>query len=162
MNKYLKLDGTVQGLIKGSVNQKGREGLISVTSVSHEVTHVTDASGLPIGRAVHKPLLLVKSIDRSTPLLYRASDENEAMKTFSLAFYGKSGTGAESHIFSIDLSNARISAIAQVKLNSSSTPDQIKFAEYEEVYFTYESIQWTWKQVPNDISYQTFWDRPPV
>ena len=50
VNKFLKLEGVTQGLIKGSVTQKGKEGMISVLSFSHEVNSIYD----PIGVIVHK------------------------------------------------------------------------------------------------------------
>lgn len=88
MNKFLKLEGMVQGLIKGSVTQPGKEDLISVISVSHEITRPMDpATGTFLGKLIRKPLVLVKLIDRSTPRLYQALGSTEAMKTFNLAFY---------------------------------------------------------------------------
>ena len=153
MNKFLKLQGQTQGVIKGSVMLPGKEDSISVISISHELVSPRDpATGLPTGKRQHKPLAIVKLIDRSTPLLYRALVTNEKMTTFNLAFYVTPPGGQEVKQFTIDLVNANIFFINQVKQNSNSTPELMKFAEYEEVSFTYQKIIWTWSNGINDLS----------
>lgn len=131
----------------------GKEDSISVISISHELVSPRDpATGLPIGKRQHKPLAIVKLIDRSTPLLYRALVINEKMTTFNLAFYVTPPGGQEVKQFTIDLVNANIFFINQVKQNSNSTPELMKFAEYEEVSFTYQKIIWTWSNGINVLS----------
>lgn len=153
MNKFLKLQGQTQGVIKGSVMLPGKEDSISVISISHELVSPRDpATGLPTGKRQHKPLAIVKLIDRSTPLLYRALVTNEKMTTFNLAFYVTPPGGQEVKQFTIDLVNANIFFINQVKQNSNSTPELMKFAEYEEVSFTYQKIIWTWSNGINVLS----------
>lgn len=155
VNKFLKLQGKIQGIIKGSVTLPGKEDSISVISISHELFSPRDPqSGLPTGQRMHKPLAIVKQIDRSTPLLYRAIGTNELITTFNLAFYVTPPGGQEVKQFTIDLVNASLASINQVKQNSNSTPDLMKFAEYEEVAFTYEKITWTWG---NLSTYQDTW-----
>jgi len=153
VNKFLKLQGQTQGVIKGSVMLPGKEDSISVISISHELVSPRDpATGLPTGKRQHKPLAIVKLIDRSTPLLYRALVTNEKMTTFNLAFYVTPPGGQEVKQFTIDLVNANIFFLNQVKQNSNSTPELMKFAEYEEVSFTYQKIIWTWSNGINDLS----------
>ena len=153
MNKFLKLQGQTQGVIKGSVMLPGKEDSISVISISHELVSPRDpATGLPTGKRQHKPLAIVKLIDRSTPLLYRALVTNEKMTTFNLAFYVTPPGGQEVKQFTIDLVNANIFFLNQVKQNSNSTPELMKFAEYEEVSFTYQKIIWTWSNGINVLS----------
>lgn len=131
----------------------GKEDSISVISISHELVSPRDpATGLPTGKRQHKPLAIVKLIDRSTPLLYRALVINEKMTTFNLAFYVTPPGGQEVKQFTIDLVNANIFFINQVKQNSNSTPELMKFAEYEEVSFTYQKIIWTWSNGINVLS----------
>ena len=131
----------------------GKEDSISVISISHELVSPRDpATGLPTGKRQHKPLAIVKLIDRSTPLLYRALVTNEKMTTFNLAFYVTPPGGQEVKQFTIDLVNANIFFINQVNQNSNSTPELMKFAEYEEVSFTYQKIIWTWSNGINVLS----------
>ena len=71
LNAYLKLKGQKQGVVKGSVTQKGREGKIMVISAHHEVVSPTDpASGLATGKHLHKPFVIAKEVDKSSPVLY--------------------------------------------------------------------------------------------
>ncbi|WP_044238634.1 type VI secretion system tube protein TssD, partial [Chondromyces apiculatus] len=75
---YLRLKGQTQGDIKGSVIQKGREDSIMVIAVSHEIISPRDAaSGLPTGKRMHKPFVITKELDKSSPLLYNVLTNNE-------------------------------------------------------------------------------------
>ncbi|MEO6833074.1 MAG: type VI secretion system tube protein TssD, partial [Chitinophagaceae bacterium] len=88
LNAYLKLKGQKQGEIKGSVTQKGREGSIMVKAASHEIISPRDpASGLPTGKRQHKPLVITKEIDKSSPLLLTALCSNENLTSVVLDFY---------------------------------------------------------------------------
>jgi type VI secretion system secreted protein Hcp len=87
LNAYLTIKGAVQGQIKGSVTQKGREGQIAVYAYHHEVISPRDsASGLPTGKRQHKPLSITKEIDKSTPLLLRVLVTNEVLTEVVLHF----------------------------------------------------------------------------
>src|SRR5438046_234987 len=67
-NSYMSLTGQKQRDIKGSVTQKGREGMIAVIAVSHEIVSPRDPqSGLPTGQRVHKPFVITKELDKSSP-----------------------------------------------------------------------------------------------
>ncbi len=149
LNAYLKLKGQKQGEIKGSVTQKGREGKIAVIAVSHQIASPRDAaSGLPTGKRIHKPFVITKELDRSSPLLYTALCNNENISEFELQFWtaqtaGSVGTGTEKQHYTVKLTNANIADISFRMLNDKN-PDLVKYAEYEEVSFTYQKIQWIW------------------
>jgi type VI secretion system secreted protein Hcp len=149
LNAYLKLKGQKQGVIKGSVTQKGREGKIMVIAVSHEITSPHDvASGLPTGKRMHKPFVITKELDKSSPLLYTALCTNENITEFELQFWtaqikARAGTGAEVQHYTVKLTNARIVDIHFAMLNNKN-PELMRYAEYEEVAFTYQKIEWTW------------------
>ena len=157
VNKFLKLESLQQGPIKGSVTQPGKEGLIGVLYFSHEITDpIVQSLSTPFhvtGGFVFGTLAVIKMIDRSTPLLYKALSSGEKIKTFNLAFYVKTPTGQEVKQFTIDLIDAQVSNINQAKQNSNSTPDLMKFAEFEEVQFVYQSIKWSWIEGINIISH---------
>jgi type VI secretion system secreted protein Hcp len=149
LNAYLKLKGQKQGDIKGSVTQKGREGKIMVIAVNHEVVSPRDAaSGLPTGKRMHKPFIITKELDKSSPLLFNALVNNENITSFELQFFTpqiKAGTGigAEFNHYTVKLINAKISDIKSIMLNNKY-PEFAKLAEYEEISFTYQKIEWTW------------------
>lgn len=151
LNAYLRLKGKKQGEIKGSVIQKGKENRIQIIAVSHDITSPRDAaSGLPSGKVMHKPIIITKELDKSSPLLYNALCTNEAITEFELQFWtpqkgAAAGAGAEKQHYTIKLTNASISDIKFRMLNNKN-PDLANFAEYEEVSFTYQKIEWIWNE----------------
>ena len=149
LQAYLKLKAQKQGEIKGSVTQKGREGKIAVIAVSHEIISPRDpASGLPTGKRMHKPFVITKELDKSTPLLYNVLVNNENITEWELQFWtpqlkASSGGGTEVQHYTVKLVNANIASIA-FRMANNKHPELMKFAEYEEVAFTYQKIEWTW------------------
>ena len=144
LNAYLKLSGSKQGQIKGSVTQKGREGQIMVIAADHEVISRTDpASGMPTGKRQHKPFKITKAVDRSSPLLYQAMINAENITQWELLFWTTSSTGGEEQYYTVTLTNARISDVI-FHMPNTNNPDLAKYPEYEEIFFTYQKIQWIW------------------
>ena len=149
LNAYLKLKGQKQGEIKGSVTQKGREGKIMVIAVSHEIVSPRDAaSGLPTGKRMHKPFVITKELDKSSPLLYNALCTNENISEFELQFWtpqlkAATGTGSEVQHYTVKLINANIVDIS-FRMLYNKNPELVKYAEYEEVAFSYQKIEWIW------------------
>ena len=160
LNAYLKIKGQKTGEIKGSVTQKGREGKIMVIAVSHEITSPRDAaSGLPTGKRMHKPFVITKELDKSSPLLYNVLTNNENVTEWDLQFWSPSATGSEKQHYTVKLTNANIASI-NFRMANNKHPDLMKFAEYEEVAFTYQKIEWTW--VDGGITAMDDWESPVV
>ena len=165
LNQYLDLTGQKQGKINGSVTQKGRENKIMVIAVSHEIVSPRDsASGLPTGKRMHKPFVITKELDKSSPLLYNALVNNENITKWELQFWtpqlsAATGVGAEKQHFTIKLTNANIASIHFRSLNNKN-PDMTRYAEYEEISFTYQKIEWTW--VDGGITAMDDWESPVV
>jgi type VI secretion system secreted protein Hcp len=165
LNAYLSLKGQKQGDIKGSVTQKGRDGKIMVIAVSHEIVSPRDAaSGLPTGKRMHKPFVITKELDKSSPLLYSVLCNNENITEWTLEFWtpqisAKTGTGSEVQHYTVKLENANIASIS-FRMANNKHSDLMKFAEYEEVAFTYEKITWTWKD--GGIEAEDSWAAPVV
>jgi type VI secretion system secreted protein Hcp len=163
LNAYLKLKGQKQGEIKGSVTQKGRENKIMVIAVSHEIVSPRDAaSGLPTGKRMHKPFVITKELDKSSPLLYQVLCTNENVSEWELQFWtpqlrATGGVGNEVQHYTVKLTNANIASIA-FRMANNKHPDLMKFAEYEEVAFTYQQIDWTWTD--GGISASDSWEAP--
>lgn len=149
LNAYLKLKGAKTGEIKGSVTQKGREGKIMVIAASHEVGIPRDiATGQATGRRIHKPFVITKELDKSSPLLYRLLTTNEEITEWELQFWQPNirtatGAGTEQQHYTVRLTNARVTDI-QFAMPNNKNPDLVKYSEYEEVAFTYQKIEWIW------------------
>jgi type VI secretion system secreted protein Hcp len=151
LNAYLSLSGQKQGQIKGSVTQKGREGKIMVIAAEHQVLSPRDAaSGLAMGKRQHKPFVITKEIDLSSPRLYTALVSNETITDWELQFWAPKGIGASAGAagveimrYSVRLTQAAICDIRFHMLNNKN-PELARYAEHEEVAFTYQKIEWTW------------------
>ncbi len=144
LNSYLQLKGQKQGDIKGSVTQKGREGKIMVIAFIHEVQSPRDAaSGQATGKRMHKPFVITKEIDRSSPLLYSALTNNENIISWELQCFAADSKGAEVNNYTVRLTNAKIADIRSIMLNNKMT-ENIKMPLMEEVGFVYEKIEWLW------------------
>lgn len=148
-NAFMRIKGLKQGNIKGSVTQKGREDSIQVIAMEHSIAVPMDAgSGQPAGRRMHKPLVITKELDKSTPALRNAFISNEVLSEVVLQFWqlGRPGTGAEGaevQYYTIKLKNARVASIHDVMPNNKD-PELSRYAAYEELGFSYESITWSW------------------
>src|SRR6266545_4993 len=116
-------------------------GTPDVIAVSHEIVSPRDAaSGLPTGKRQHKPFVITKELDKSTPLLYNALVTNENLTSVVFSYF-RGGTA----FMTVKLTNASISDVKQV-------------GKYEEIAFTYQKIEWTW--VDGGITAMDDWEAP--
>jgi type VI secretion system secreted protein Hcp len=142
-NAYVRINASKQGPIKGSVTQKGRESSIMVIAVDHTIVSPRDsASGQATGKRQHKPFVITKEVDASSPLLQQALASNEVLKDVTIEFWQASQTGAEKGYYTITLKDAVIASIHHVMPNNKD-PQLVKLAAYEEVALVYKSITWT-------------------
>jgi type VI secretion system secreted protein Hcp len=160
LNSYLRLAGETQGDILGSVTQAGREDSIMVIGTSHELVSPRDAaSGLPTGKRQHKPFVVTKEIDKSTPLLYYSLCNNENIVTWEMQYWQPSATGVENQFYTVKLYNASISGIRAEMLNNKY-PENMQHREREHISFCYQKIEWIW--VEGGISAMDDWETPVV
>jgi type VI secretion system secreted protein Hcp len=146
LSAYLILKGQKQGEIHGSVTQKGRENSVLVHSFSHEIVSPRDpATGLSVGKRQHKPLTIVKEIDRSSPLLLQALVTNENLIICELQFWDAAlpPAGTDKQIYTIRLTNASI-ASSRESMRDSEDPASPKLPLHEAISFTYQKVQWIW------------------
>ena len=68
-----------------------------------------------------------------------------------------SGTGVEVQHYTVKLTNANIASIA-FRMPNNKHPDLMRFAEYEEIAFTYQKIEWVW--VDGGITAMDDWESP--
>jgi type VI secretion system secreted protein Hcp len=158
LNAYLVIEAEKTGAVAGSVTQKGREKSIMVIAANHEIRSPRDqASGLPTGKRQHGPLVITKEVDKASPLLYNILVNNENVKKWKLQFWRPSPAGTEQMVYAIELENANIAGIKMIMPNNKH-PELMKFAEYEEVQFTYQKITWTWTD--GGITAMDDWESP--
>jgi type VI secretion system secreted protein Hcp len=140
---FMRIKGK-SGDIKGGATQKGREGMIIVDAIDHSVVVPLDASsGLASGRRSHKPIVITKGIDKSSPALHQALAQNEVLSEVTIQFFDAGRDGVERNHYTIVLKNARVAGLRHVMLDNNK-PDQARLPAYEELSLVYESITWTW------------------
>ena len=155
MPGHMTLVGKEQGPIEGSCDIEGREETILVQAFKHLVDLPTNEHGVPSGKRVHRPLMITKEVDKSTPKLYQALCSGELMTEATLRWYRMDGSGEEAQFFTVMLQNALI-----VKIESW-VPDVLdkqnaSYGNMENLWFTYETIRWTWEE--DGIEYEEHWD----
>ena len=172
MQAYLKLTGLKQGQIKGSITQNTRQDKIGVQAVNHQIQSPRDpATGQPSGKRQHKPFIITKELDKSSPLLYQALVTNETISDWELQFFTtainpQTGTGSEKNHYTVKLINATISSIdffmEHTRKNASGQTSSFaeQQPEYEKVAFTYQKIVWTWND--GGITAEDDWEQPVV
>jgi type VI secretion system secreted protein Hcp len=149
MMAYGYFVGQKSGQIKGSISQKGREDSIGVIAFSHAIVSPRDPqSGLPTGVRMHKPFVLTKELDKSTPILYNVLCTNENLSSVTIKFWtpqlnAVTGVGKEVQHYTIKLTNANISQM-DLHVLSVVKIETAKFPEFEEISLTYQAIEWTW------------------
>lgn len=162
LNAYLLIKGQKQGTIKGSVTQKGREGLILVFAVDHLLQRPYDStSGQASGNLAHHPIKITKEVDKASVPLYSAMIANENLPEWELRFWRQKQTGRtagnEFQYFTIKLTNAHVISIHLVKPDTKN-PDRVSYPDYEEIEFSYQHIEWTWTD--GGITAEDDWESP--
>jgi type VI secretion system secreted protein Hcp len=138
LNAYLRLK-TKKNEIRGSESIKGHEGDIAVHAIRHGISRISRTS-----RGFHRPLVITKELDKSSPLLYEVLDRKEVLTECKLQQYRIDKISPVAKlVYTISLRKAMIDGIDYVMPNNC-IPELSKAAEYEQVSFTYEQIEWSW------------------
>jgi len=147
---HVIIKGKKQGIIKGELSDDSIEAL----AYQHEIVVPRDAaSGQATGRRQHKPLTIVKSIDKSTPGIYSMISTNEICDV-TLKFYRKDPKdGTTKNYYTIILKNAAVSSVRGWKPNVRDLSAD-RAGDLEEVSFIYQSIEATYE---GGFSYQDDW-----
>ncbi len=155
---YVTIRGETQGMIEGSSEHDRREGLIEIFAFDHEVAVPRKAtSALAAGRPVHQEVVITKLVDRSTPKLYQALDQNERLTEVIFEWYEQNGAGAEELTFRIELRGARVTKI-RPSMPDFLDPAKDRYRFLEHVSFSYESILWSWGN--GSVEFEAVWEEP--
>ena len=146
---FLEIDGTI---IEGDshIVSLERENSIVVYSFGYEVVAPMEVGGAT-GRRQHGPFKIVKAVDKSSPLLYKALCEYQNVNSAELRFYrpSPSGSGAEEHYYTIRLESAYITSIRTAASADSDSFDR------EIVAFVFQDIIWTY--MDGGVEYHDGW-----
>lgn len=104
LNAYLTLTS------KGTTARK-----VAISSFSWGVSNPSSvksprdaASGLATGKRQHKPITIIKEIDKATPLLYKAVFEGTKFDNATLEVFNVDEKGAETLLYTIELTGVWI------------------------------------------------------
>lgn len=138
------VDGTmtVTGQKQGPITGGGPNGAIVIEGMTHNIVSPRDpASGLPTGKRQHKPIVITKEIDRSSPLLMEALFTNENLPAVQLTLDNPSGQ-----------------PVATIKLTNANVAERSEAGATETISFTYQKIEWTW--IDGGITAEDDWEAP--
>ena len=137
---FLSLTGETQGDIEGDATFPGEEGSTEIIGFSHEITSPRDAaSGLPTGKRQHKPFVVTKPTDKTTPILYTSLTQNEVIEGVFRFYRPSPVDGTMEHFYTIKLTGGRIAGV-----HSESSKDT-GHQPQEELVIVYKTISWTWE-----------------
>lgn len=152
---YLSIESVSKGSISMGCNtlnsmgnsfQTGHEDEITILSYSHAVGYDQ--------RSIHRPIQIVKKVDKSSPILAQACSDGEELKC-TLKFYRQNGSGMNEFFYEVKLTGALIRSV------STHMPHLIDFndAEMQEtVEIAYRDI--AWRHVGANTSAFTTWLQP--
>jgi len=142
---FCKITGQKQGVIAGDVTIKGLEDRIAAIAVSEGVSSPRDpASGLPTGKRVHKPFVIVKQLDKASPGLFMAAVTNENLTSVDCSIYRRSG-GRQPY-FEIKLQDASISSF-DIKAREDSDNDRDDPTSRSATLGTFETVQLVFRRI---------------
>ncbi|HAV64965.1 MAG TPA: type VI secretion system tube protein Hcp [Verrucomicrobiales bacterium] len=90
-------------------------------------------------RRIHGPIKIVKRVDKSSPLLYKAFGNNEVIEGTFRFFRHNPDTSQLEHYFTIEIAQGHVSAIRHWFPNTAD-PASADYPQMEEISFTYATI----------------------
>lgn len=136
LNAYLKIEGTTTK----SFNPEVPSGVLRVKADSAGIISPRDAaSGLPTGKRQHKPFVITKELDKSTPLLTKALANNEALREMTLTFFQAMGDGSVRLTRQAKFTGVKIMSVKRSPANPSGKDTM----EYVELHIGYQKVEWT-------------------
>lgn len=148
-NIFAKITGAMQGDISsgaGTLDSMGNrfspgfEDWITVYGYNDEIEVPLDPiTSLPAGAAVHKPVTILKQIDKAAPLLEMAISNLEPL-SIEIRFYRTAVNGTREHYLTKRFTECHLVECKTIVLNESD-PGNINFPHMQEISFTYRSVE---------------------
>ena len=106
MSLFATIEGSVQGLIEGSSGIPGHEKKVKVEGLQTEVAlPLSPDTGLPTGRRQHRPLKLIKMLDKASPKLFQAMVTGETLTKATFEYYRISPRGTMERYYTLSFRN---------------------------------------------------------
>lgn len=141
---YMTIIGEVQGLISAGCSTQGSIGNkcqpahadeIMVLSYSHNMANIGN-----INKATHRPIIISKNVDKSSPLIAQALSSREAIHC-SISFYRTSSFGLLEKFYTIEVRGGVIADLTldmpHVVLHSDAEPQEHVAIRYRDIIWTH-------------------------
>jgi len=154
-NGYVAAKGAKQGDFISDLAGPIANGGTAFDEITHEIEMPHDpATGLVMGKRLHKPFVFTKHLDKNTPKWYQAMTMNENLVSITFTFT-RTVNGQEKKIFHITLTNARIVKMSvDYTIDPNSVAKTAKDNDIEQIHLTYQTILWSWE---TGVSYEDNW-----
>jgi len=156
----MTIDGQNQGTITSACCQmEGREDTVILYQLNHMIEQPRDKhTGRATGKRVHNPFVLLKEIDKATPLLMQALVTNELL-TVKFEFYrpNPEGDGTEEQFYMIELEGANLISFAG-ELPNTLGKETSAYPPLESLQLAYRKIIVTYQT--DGVSAEDDWHAP--
>jgi type VI secretion system secreted protein Hcp len=133
---WVTIEGSKQGKFKGDGLGKGSSGKIMASGFHYELSSPRDvATGQASGKRQHAPVCVTKGLNASSPQLFNALVSNEVLKSVLLEIVTPAQDGREEASYTIKLTNATLSKLAQ-QTDAQGVPS-------EDACFVFQKIEVT-------------------
>lgn len=152
---YLKAAGAdIQG--ESTQTSLGRENSIECVYFESSVRTAREAgSGVASGRRSYEPIKILKRIDKSTPLLYKALCQNEVIEgVFKFFRPNPVGDGTTEQFYTIEIKQGRVASFKATVPNCINPASSLE-PPLEEISFLFGEISWTYE--PGGITHLDSW-----
>ncbi len=140
MDYYLQIEG-----ISGDVVDGPYKGSIEVQSWSWGTSNVVEPqSGLPTGKRQHKPMTLVKRIDKSSPQLYEKIVQGKHFTEVHIVMVKNRASGQPETVGTITLSDVVITSIRSDGGIDNDCDGESEDVDLETVSLVFQKISWEW------------------
>lgn len=136
-----------------SSDNKGGPTFAPVFSFEHQASVSIDPkTGKPTKELSHRPLVITKRVDPTSPHLHERYKNNTVIAPFELRLSHIPASGPNVNYFKIKLTEARIASIKMIK-PPMTQPIQGAGHEIEEVAFVYKKIEWEALSAPLGLDF---------
>jgi len=129
---FMKIDG-----LKGQVIDRDHQGWVTVDSFNYGITHPVGADG----KADHKGLVLVKAVDKVSPLLYLHCSNGRPLNEVALEITRTAGDDVTVQMFRLGQAT-----VTSVQVSANAGGKQVT----ERLTLHYESIAWSYLTMDPD------------
>lgn len=151
---YLKVKANGNDIAGSSVDTKSHGDWCDV--VTYEMgaeVNLDRISGQATGRRQHKPLTVVKPLDKASPMLFQALVQNQEIEATLEFWRDKRGSGGREKYYTYKITKGRVVALSQFAADDED-PKSNKGAQ-EKVSFVFDKIIVTW--VDGGIEAEDHW-----